>query len=290
VTRSHPPTLLTLSERLVRDARLIEPGETLLVAVSGGPDSMALLDVLARLRSRLRVSLVAHAVDHGLRAAASEEIALAEELARRHGVPFAVTRVDVAKGGNLQARARTARLAALREAARRADARRIATGHHEDDRAETVLLRLLRGSGPRGLACLPPCDGDLVRPLLRASRATILEHLARHQVPFAEDPSNADPRFLRSRVRHELLPLLRALSPGIVAHLNGLADDLASLPEGSLPPPLSRAHRTAARTASARGRTTVAVRLSGGREVDVGFADGRFVITEERSPSEPRKR
>jgi tRNA(Ile)-lysidine synthase len=90
-----------------------------------------------------------------------------------------------------------------------------------------VLLRLLRGSGPRGLGVLPPRAGQRIRPLIRARRSDILLHLRRHGVPFAEDPSNRDRRHQRVRVREELLPLLTELSPGIVVHLNALADALA---------------------------------------------------------------
>jgi tRNA(Ile)-lysidine synthase len=187
---------------------------------------MALLHVLAALRSKLGHALVAHGVDHGLRPEAATELDLAERFALSLEVPFERTRVKVATGGNLQARARAARYEALRAAAARARCGPLATAHHRDDRAETVLLRLLRGAGPRGLAVLPPKAGDLVRPLLRAPRATIDAHLARHAVPFALDPSNRDPRFLRVRVRGELLPLLRELSPGIDEHLCALADQL----------------------------------------------------------------
>jgi tRNA(Ile)-lysidine synthase len=188
---------------------------------------MALLDVLAHLAPKLGYELVAHGVDHGLRAEARAELDLAERHARARGVVFERTRVSLAAGGNLQARARAARYAALEAAARHAGAALIATAHHADDRAETVLLRLLRGSGPRGLGVLPARAKERVRPLLRARRSDILLHLARHDVPFAEDPSNRDRRHLRVRVREELLPLLAELSPGIVAHLNALADALA---------------------------------------------------------------
>jgi tRNA(Ile)-lysidine synthase len=190
---------------------------------------MALLHVLARLRGRLGHDLVAHGVDHGLRAEAAVELDLAEDLARALGVPMSRTCVRVAPGGNLQARARDARYGALRAAAHRTGANVLATGHHADDRAETMILRLLRGSGPRGLAVLPPRAGDLVRPLIRAQRRDIEAHLARHAIAHASDPSNANPRFLRVRVRSEVLPLLVRLSPAIVTHLCALADQLAPL-------------------------------------------------------------
>jgi tRNA(Ile)-lysidine synthase len=226
--RSHPPTLITLAARTIKDDALFGRGHLVLAAVSGGPDSMALLDVLARLRAHVGHTLIAHGVDHGLRAEASKELDVAEDFARALDAPFGRTRVTVAPGGNLQARARDARLAALRVAAGRAGASCIATAHHADDRAETVLLRLLRGAGPPGLAVLPPKDGDLVRPFLRARRTDVLAHLERHTIPYSIDPSNDDPRFLRTRVRRELLPLLIDLSPGIVAHLCALADQLAA--------------------------------------------------------------
>jgi tRNA(Ile)-lysidine synthase len=185
---------------------------------------MALLHVLGALRHRFAFGLFAHGVDHGLRAESGAELDVAERFARDLEVPFGRTRVDIADGGNLQARAREARWAALRTAGARAGADRIATGHHAEDRAETVLLRVLRGTGVRGLAALPAREGDRIRPMIRARRADILAHIARHGVPFCVDPSNANPRFLRARVRRELMPILERLGPRAVEHLCALAD------------------------------------------------------------------
>ena len=277
--RSHPPTLETLARRLLVDHALVSRGDVVLAAVSGGPDSMALLHVLARLRERFGFSLVAHGVDHGLRPEAAAELGVARSLARDLGVVFDVTAVHPGRGSNLQARARAARWEALRAAARRSSAASIATGHHADDRAETVLLRLLSGSGPRGLACLPPRDGDRIRPLLLARRADVLAHVRRHAIRYVTDPSNHDGRFARVRVRRELLPLLESMSPSIVAHLNGLADDLASMRD-ALPAELRRAHRLAAMR---KGGEDVVVRLSEGDAL-VRFADGGFVITKKGAP------
>jgi tRNA(Ile)-lysidine synthase len=225
--RTHPPTLITLTRAALRDVRdppLIPRGARVIVAVSGGPDSMALLHVLGLLRGRLGFGLFAHGVDHGLRPAAATELDLAADLARSLDVPFTRSRVALAPGGNLQARARTLRWEALRSAASHVRADRIATGHHADDRAETVLMRILRGTSPRGLAALPPLDGDRIRPFYRARRADIDAHVARHALPHAADPSNRDPRFLRTRVRLEVMPMLERLSPRIVEHLCALAD------------------------------------------------------------------
>ena len=276
MTRSHPPSLLTRAARTIEDAPLFGKGDRVLVAVSGGGDSMALLHVLARLRSRLGHTLVAHGVDHGLRAEAAAELDLAEDLARALEVPIERTCVHVTPGGNLQARARRVRYEALREAARSAGADVLATGHHADDRAETLLLRLLRGSGPRGLAVLPPRAGDRVRPFIHARRTEIEAHLARHSIAHASDPSNANPRFLRVRVRRELLPLLVGLSPAIVTHLCALADQLAAAaPFAQNMPPglqaleahmdsLPRASREALSTLERTKSTTARVRLPKG--------------------------
>lgn len=186
---------------------------------------MALLHVLAKLRERAAFGLFAHGVDHGLRAEASAELERAERFARSLDVPFDRTRVVVERGGNLQARARDARWAALRAAAAKNSADRIATGHHADDRAETVVMRLMRGSHVANLAVLAPRSGDRIRPMIHARRADIDAHIARHGVPSSVDPSNGDPRFLRVRIRKDVLPMLERLSPRIVEHLCRLADD-----------------------------------------------------------------
>lgn len=283
MSRSHPPTLLTLAERAIRDERLFDGAGTVLVAVSGGPDSMALLHVLARLRRKLGIALVAHGVDHGLRKEAQGELELARALADSLAVPFSVTQVAVAPGSNLQARARKARFEALRSAKEAAGAELIATGHHGDDRAETVLMRILRGTGPTGLAVLPARSDDLIRPLIRARRADVLAHLERHRLAYAEDPSNRDPRFLRSRVRHEALPLLEALSPRIVEHLCALADASAAHP--TVPAKLGdrtlgRAHREALEHALRHRKEKAQVALPGGAVAGVELATGEIVVVE----------
>jgi len=228
MTRSHPPTLLTLAKRTLREECGVEPGARLILALSGGSDSMALLHVLAVLGKKQGFALSAHGVDHGLRPEASEELDRAEARCAELGVAFSRTVLAVPNGGNLQARAREARRAALLAAAERTGAELIATAHHADDRAETVLIRLLRGSGPRGLAVLPPRSGVWIRPLCRARKSDVLLHLERHALAFAADPSNANRRFLRTRVRSELMPLLEQLSPQIAGHLCALADALGA--------------------------------------------------------------
>jgi tRNA(Ile)-lysidine synthase len=274
--RSHPPSLTTSVRRTLLEECGPLAGRAVLAAVSGGGDSQAMLSVLARLAPKLGFTLLAHGVDHGLRPEAAAELDLAEALASEHGVAFGRTRLTLGRGGNLQARAREARYAALREAGA-PHAALIATAHHADDRAETVLLRLLRGSGPRGLAVLEPRAHDVIRPLIRAGKADVLLHLERHGVDFAEDPSNRDDAFLRVRVRRELLPTLVHLSPQIVRHLNALADalrgsdlpdlpDLAGVEAASDGATLNRAQIREVLRASRLGRS-VTIRVAAGRDI-----------------------
>jgi tRNA(Ile)-lysidine synthase len=296
VRRSHPPTLLKIAERTIADEHLLRAGDFVLVAVSGGPDSMALLHVLAKLAPRVGARVAGHGVDHGLRAAAGDELALAARFAHELGVPFTTSRVEIGPGANLMARAREARYASLEAELRRWTERdqqskgaalHIATGHHADDRAETVLIRLLRGTGPAGLAVLPPRSEHLTRPLIRARRTDIVAHLERHRIPFAVDPTNRDPRFLRTRVRHELMPLLAELSPRIVEHLCELADAASALgsPEGAAVPDvleglrLGRAQRLALARALKNRNRGARVLLPGGRIAAVDLSSRRIVLT-----------
>jgi tRNA(Ile)-lysidine synthase len=296
VKRSHPPTLFKIAERAIADERLFGAGDFVLVAVSGGPDSMALLHVLARIAVRVGAHVAAHGIDHGLRPAAADELRLAQQFAEQQGVPFSTTRLEVRPGPNLMARAREARYAALRAALRRwteHDPRArgagllVATAHHADDRAETVLIRLLRGSGPAGLGVLPVRAADLIRPFIRARRADIAAHIERHRIPYAEDPTNRDPRFLRTRVRREVLPLLAELSPRIIQHLCDLADALGGthrLDEEVAVPAILEGHRLgrAQRTELARAlknqNPRARVPLSGGTIAGIDLSSRRIVL------------
>jgi tRNA(Ile)-lysidine synthase len=236
-TRRTRPSLRTLVRRFLTNDLTAE-GKTILVAVSGGGDSQALLHVLAGLREECKFQLVACGVNHGLRLAAARELALAESTAQSYGVSFVTRHVQVASGGNLQARARAARRQALLEVQNDVAAAYVATAHHADDRAETFVMRLLRGTRLRGLGVLPPHEGVWIRPMIAATKHDVREHLLRARVPHAEDPSNADPRFLRTRVRHEIMPLLAQLNPGVVSHLSALAEEAS---RGGGPQPGSRA-------------------------------------------------
>lgn len=298
---TRPSSVAAIVRRAIDGERERWAGEQVLVAVSGGVDSIVLLDRLARERERAGHRLHAVSVHHGLRPEADVELATARARAEALSVPF--TRVDVLvrPGANLQERARTARHEALRSIARELGATSIALAHHGDDRAETVLMRVLRGAGAHGLAALAPRDGVLVRPLLRATRSDIVAYARRHRLPFHEDPSNADRRFLRARVRHDLMPVLAALDPAIGRHLNDLADELEALRrEGALAPaptlegkPLSRALRDALAELSTKRSPAARVWLPGGRAARWSAEDGAVVIEArgaDSRPGSPRKR
>lgn len=227
---------------------MLEAGERCLAAVSGGPDSMCLAQALHDLRIPFEI---AH-FDHGTRAGESaQDAAFVREAAARYGVPCYDTRRDMPREAgqspdSFEEVARRARYAFLLETASARGCQALATGHHADDQAETVLLRLLRGTSPGGLGAIPPvrqCDGvRIIRPLLDCTRDEILAYLEARNVPYREDRTNADTRHPRNRVRHELLPLLtRDYNPRVrdalrrvaeIQHdeddfLEGLAADLA---------------------------------------------------------------
>ena len=188
---------------------MLAGGETVLVAVSGGADSVALLHLLHGLAPSWRLALHVLHVDHGLRPGSADDAAFVRGLGARLGVPVDVERVRVGPG-SVEAAARTARYAALEAWAERLGAARIAIGHTLDDQAETVLMRVLDGAGVRGLAAIPPVRGRIVRPLVEIRREALRAMLAAEGIAWVEDPTNRDPKFRRNRIRHELLPLLAA--------------------------------------------------------------------------------
>lgn len=218
----------------VRRRGLLRGGECVLVAVSGGADSVALLHVLHDLRAELGLTLHVGHVHHGLRPDAGCDADLVAALSRRLGLPFHLERVTVDRdrgaGGDvpwagLEAEARRARYQAFRRLAAATGADRVATAHTADDQAETVLMRLLQGAGPRGVAGIPPVRGIFIRPLIEVHRAGIEGDLRARGVSWAEDPMNRDRRFLRARIRHELLPFLETrFGPGVADRLCRSAD------------------------------------------------------------------
>ena len=195
-------------ERTIRRHVMLAGGETVLVAVSGGADSVALLHLLLGLGLQWRLRLHVLHVDHQLRADSAAAADFVQALGARLGVPVDVATVTVDPRGSLEAAARAARYAALETCAARVGADRIALGHTADDQAETVLMRLVQGAGVRGLSGIPPVRGRIIRPLIELRRTALEAELRRAELAWVEDPTNRDPKFLRNRIRHELLPLL----------------------------------------------------------------------------------
>jgi tRNA(Ile)-lysidine synthase len=225
--------LLSRVRETIRRYRMLSPGDTVVVGVSGGPDSVALLHLLAALREELGLSLhVAH-FNHRLRPEAAEDAAFVAALSRDLAVPYhegaGETRAHADRLGlSVEDAARRLRYEFLAEVARATSAQAAAVGHTRDDQAETVLMRLLRGGGPRGLAGIPPVrplDGArLVRPLIETPRAEVEAYLGARGLPFREDPTNRDPAILRNRIRLVLLPALEGYNPDVRQRLARLAD------------------------------------------------------------------
>jgi len=228
---------MDLAARIRRTAEregLWQPGDTILAAVSGGPDSTALLHLLRRLSGECGFRLAAAHVNHGFR---GEESAREAEFVRRLCAGLGVTLDEAGfdlpsyieeTGMNAQAAAREKRYAFLREAAARHGASRIALAHHADDQAETVLMRLLRGAGTAGIAGMPikrrEGNVELIRPLLRITKMELLQYCAREGLDFREDSSNLKTVYFRNAVRLEILPFLERYNPNVSASLVRLAE------------------------------------------------------------------
>jgi len=210
-----------------RDARLFpEPGLALL-AVSGGPDSMALLDLCADCREAFGVGLAVGHVDHGIHPASAAVAREVAAQAARYDVPCHTVRLELGSSAT-ETEARRARYRALRGLQRDLGARYLVTGHHADDQAETVLYRVLRGSGVAGLAGIPSTgSGGLVRPLLPFTHRELVDWTRRRALPVHADPANVDPRHDRSWVRQHLLPELRRRFADVDDRLLEVAADAA---------------------------------------------------------------
>lgn len=220
-----------LGERFAALETRIPRGARVLAAVSGGLDSMVLLDLLRRTAPRFGWTLAVAHVDHGLRDDAVRDLDLVRAAAAAGDIPFLFRRVAglIAGGtGSLETRARRARFHALEEMRIEAEADLIALAHTADDRAETVLLNLLRGTGPRGLGSLRERRGRIVRPLLPFRRSELLSHAKRAGLSWRTDATNWSGNFTRNWIRHHLIPLLeRQVNPRVVECLARAGDHMA---------------------------------------------------------------
>ncbi|AFH66035.1 tRNA lysidine(34) synthetase TilS [Paenibacillus caseinilyticus] len=226
-------------EKWIRKEALLAPGDGVVVAVSGGPDSVGLLHLLFGLSARYEWRLIVAHVNHGFRAEESErESELVARHAARLGLALHTVRLDMpsvlaAGGENPQAAARERRYAFLLDVARRTGARRIATAHHADDQAETVLMRILRGTGLSGLAGIPLrrtiSDGvELIRPLLRIYKSEIEAYCEAEGLEYCTDSSNLQAKYTRNQVRLELMPYLKQYNDKLPEALVRLAETAGS--------------------------------------------------------------
>ncbi len=195
----------------VRRKQLVNAGDRVLVAVSGGVDSMVLLDLFRHSAAVLQVEVFAAHFDHAMRPASGDDARFVAATCARLAVPLIEARSE--QPLHTEAQARTARYAFLADAMARAGAHKIATAHHADDQIETVLFRLLRGAGLRGLSGIPVRRGPIIRPLLRFRKAELEAYAAFHKIEFRDDETNATHRFARNRIRHALIPAMQSVHP-----------------------------------------------------------------------------
>lgn len=225
-----------MTEALVRKVRafcerhdMLPRGGIVLCALSGGRDSMAMLHILSRLGEEKGFRIAAAHFNHQLRPTAGRDEDFVRNWCREYEIPLTCGTGDVRafaarEGLGVEDAARKLRYAFLETAARDMGAERVATAHHREDNAETVLLHLLRGTGLQGLGGIAPVRGEIIRPLLETSRAEIDEYVQRNTIPYVEDESNQDTRFTRNRLRLEVLPLLEEISPGCGSRIAAAAE------------------------------------------------------------------
>ncbi len=221
--------ILKKIEQTISRYNMLEYGNRVLVAVSGGPDSVVLLDVLDRLKETFSLDLLVAHFDHSQRPEDDErETRFVASLAASKNLPFMTQKAlspPAKSGKSLEEEARDWRYAFLDHAGNVHGAHKIALGHNLDDQAETVIMRLLRGSGPAGLSGIPPVrNHHFIRPLIEITRQEIQDYIARHELRHITDPSNFEKHHLRNRIRLDLLPQLKTYQPRIVEILGQTAN------------------------------------------------------------------
>lgn len=215
----------------IEDNHLFDPGEKVVVAVSGGSDSVALLKVLEMLSYEYRLTLIVAHLNHGLREEAPSEERFVRKMAQDMGLVFESKSLDIASlrkvsGKCIEDTSREVRYDFLDDVAKKHGARKIALGHHMNDQTETVLMNFLRGSGPPGLkGMLIARDSRYIRPLLVVTRSEIISFLEFHRISYVTDASNADDRYLRNRIRRALVPELKArYNPNLDESIKSMAE------------------------------------------------------------------
>ncbi len=221
-------------EHFLKQHRLIAKGDTVVIGVSGGSDSMALLHALRLIRNRWGLRLVAGHVNHKLRKSADRDERFVQNYCLKHHIPFLSRTVTInltARRDSVEQKAREKRLNALLQITQREQPAVLALAHHQDDLAETVLMRIVRGSGLAGLQAMVPkrtFQGvPVIRPFLQIPKEELLAFCKDQNIPFRIDPTNRNEIFLRNRVRHELMPILKTYNPKISKSLATLAENSA---------------------------------------------------------------
>ena len=207
---------------------MLDPGDLCIVGVSGGPDSVCLLHILHELREALQIRLMVAHFDHGLRAKEDEaETHFVRDLAASMALAFETEKASLLEEGvtsSVEERARNARYTFFEKLMDKLEAQKIAVGHNLNDQAETVLMRLLRGSGPPGLTGIPPKrENTIIRPLIEVQREEIESYLKARNLSYVMDSSNLETDYLRNRIRLELLPRLLEYQPRLIEHLGQLS-------------------------------------------------------------------
>lgn len=212
--------MLNKLRAFLKEQALLSPGDSVIAAVSGGADSVAMLFALYLLRDELGVTLEAAHFNHHLRGAESDrDEAFVTDFCGRYDIPLHLGSGRIVPGKKgLEAAARDARYAFLRRLPGK-----VATAHTADDNAETVLMRLIRGTGLKGLGAIAPVSGNVIRPMLTVTRDDVEAFLEEYALPHVEDSSNGTDDFLRNRIRHGILPLMRAENPRIGENLSAMA-------------------------------------------------------------------
>lgn len=212
--------MLNKLRAFLKEQALLSPGDSVIAAVSGGADSVAMLFALYLLRDELGITLEAAHFNHHLRGAESDrDEAFVTDFCGRYDIPLHLGSGRIVPGKKgLEAAARDARYAFLRRLPGK-----VATAHTADDNAETVLMRLIRGTGLKGLGAIAPVSGNVIRPMLTVTRDDVEAFLEEYALPHVEDSSNGTDDFLRNRIRHGILPMMRAENPRIGENLSAMA-------------------------------------------------------------------
>ncbi len=215
--------MLNKVARLAARYEMLHPGDTVICAVSGGADSMALLWAMYLLQEKLQITVQAAHFNHQLRGAESDrDEAFVRAFCEFHDIPLQVGTAAVVTGPKgLEAAARDARYGFLQSLSGK-----IATAHTADDNAETVLMHLVRGTGLQGLGAIAPTRGNVIRPMLTVTRQEVLAFLREHHISWVEDSSNESDDFLRNRLRHGVMPLLKEENPRLAENLSAMAMEL----------------------------------------------------------------